>query len=543
MPRMMPSLNGVASAMHGSMHPGQQWPKQPHRAHYTQQQHPQQHQQYYPSAPSSATTPSLFAGTTRSSISSAYSHASPGATHYPAPPQPEQPDVSLDALLESAYGDAPSPPTLDSGLLADLGVDIPMDIMNMDVDLNAMLDQTQAQAYDARAMDEFFGKMHELGIDTTPTSAVSVTGAGPREGAINTLLQSAAPSVSGPATPMLSRGVPKKEKRKLNNYTLKDFRILHTLGTGSFGRVHLACSRHNHRHYAVKVLNKAKVVQQKQVEHTNSERSVLATVRHPFIVNLWGTFQDVNNLFMVMDFVPGGELFTLLRKSKRFPSPVAKFYTAEVILAIDYLHSHDIIYRDLKPENILLGADGHIKLTDFGFAKHVPDITWTLCGTPDYLAPEIVNQRPYNKSVDWYAVGILLYEMLAGCPPFFSEEPNPMRLYERIRAGRIEYPRYFEPLSVELMRGLLTVDLSNRLGNMSGGSGEILGHMWFAEVPWEKLASKEVQPPYVPQLGGDGDASQFERYREEDTTEYGQMHGRDPHRGLFMDFGPLSTLA
>ncbi|KAG8776476.1 camp-dependent protein kinase catalytic subunit [Ceratobasidium sp. 428] len=139
-----------------------------------------------------------------------------------------------------------------------------------------------------------------------------------------------------------------------------------------------------------------------------------------------------------------------------------------------------------------VGVKEPIKLADFGSAEHVPDITWTLCGTPDYLAPEIVNQGPYNKSVDWYAVGILLYEMLAGCPPFFSEEPNPMRLYERIRAGWIKYPRYFEPLSVELMRGLLTVDLSNRLGNMSGGSGEILGHAWFAEVPWEKLASKEV---------------------------------------------------
>lgn len=187
------------------------------------------------------------------------------------------------------------------------------------------------------------------------------------------------------------------------------------------------------------------------------------------------------------------------------------------------MHSHDIIYRDLKPENIvspphahfissnpakLLGADGHIKLTDFGFAKHVPDITWTLCGTPDYLAPEIVNQKSYNKSVDWYAVGILLYEMLAGAPPFFSEEPNPMRLYERIRAGRIDYPRFFEAGAVDLMRGLLVTDLSLRLGNMSGGSADVFNHRWFAEVPWERLANKEVQPPYVPQLGGDGDASQ-----------------------------------
>lgn len=138
----------------------------------------------------------------------------------------------------------------------------------------------------------------------------------------------------------------------------------------------------------------------KQVEHTNSEREMLVRVRHPFLVNLWGTFQDVNNLYMVMDFVAGGELFSLLRKSQvcgtsvvhlqpltswqRFPNSVAKFYAAEVALALDYLHSLDIIYRDLKPENLLLGADGHVKVTDFGFAKYVPDITWTLCGTPDY---------------------------------------------------------------------------------------------------------------------------------------------------------------
>jgi len=164
------------------------------------------------------------------------------------------------------------------------------------------------------------------------------------------------------------------------------------LGTGSFGRVHLVRSRHNSRFYAVKVLNKDKVIKMKQVEHTNSEREMLVRVRHPFLVNLWGTFQDVNNLYMVMDFVAGGELFSLLRKSQRFPNSVAKFYAAEVALALDYLHSLDIIYRDLKPENLLLGADGHVKVTDFGFAKHVPDITWTLCGTPDYRECRALNK-------------------------------------------------------------------------------------------------------------------------------------------------------
>jgi len=210
-------------------------------------------------------------------------------------------------------------------------------------------------------------------------------------------------------------------------YSLTDFALQRTLGTGSFGRVHLVQSNHNQRYYAIKVLKKAQVVKMKQVEHTNDERRMLQKCKHAFLVTLWGTFQDSKNLYMVMDFVEGGELFSLLRKSqvgdidffvyyhqfysfheymssrcqKRFPNPVAKFYAAEVTLALDYLHSQHIIYRDLKPENLLLDRHGHLKITDFGFAKEVPDITWTLCGTPDYLAPEVVNSKGYNKSVDW----------------------------------------------------------------------------------------------------------------------------------------------
>lgn len=240
--------------------------------------------------------------------------------------------------------------------------------------------------------------------------------------------------------------------RKLGGrYKLSDFEFLRTLGTGSFGRVHLVRSAHNKRYYAIKVLRKAHVVKMKQVEHANNEHSVLSMVRHPFLINLWGTFQDNSFLFMVMDFVPGGELFTLLRHSRRFPAPVAKFYTAEVALAIDFLHQNDIIYRDLKPENILIGADGHLKIIDFGFAKHTRDMCWTLCGTPDYLAPEVISSRGYNKSVDWWSLGVLLFEMLvrvfadqAGYPPFYTEDGNPIKLYEKILAGEVKYPSFFE---------------------------------------------------------------------------------------------------
>ncbi|KAI4793997.1 Pkinase-domain-containing protein, partial [Aureobasidium sp. EXF-8845] len=256
-------------------------------------------------------------------------------------------------------------------------------------------------------------------------------------------------------------------------YTLTDFTINRTLGTGSFGRVHLVQSKHNQRFYAVKVLKKQQVVKMKQVEHTNDERRMLQKVKHPFLITLWGTFQDSKNLYMVMDFIEGGELFSLLRKSQRFPNPVAKFYAAEVTLALDYLHSMDIIYRDLKPENLLLDRHGHLKITDFGFAKEVPDITWTLCGTPDYLAPEVVSSKGYNKSVDWWSLGILIFEMLCGFTPFW-DSGSPLKIYENILRGRVKYPPYVHPDAQDLLSKLITHDLTKRLGNLHGGSKDVM---------------------------------------------------------------------
>ncbi|KAG9965507.1 Pkinase-domain-containing protein, partial [Aureobasidium melanogenum] len=317
-------------------------------------------------------------------------------------------------------------------------------------------------------------------------------------------------------------------------YTLQDFTINRTLGTGSFGRVHLVQSKHNQRFYAVKVLKKQQVVKMKQVEHTNDERRMLQKVKHPFLITLWGTFQDSKNLYMVMDFIEGGELFSLLRKSQRFPNPVAKFYAAEVTLALDYLHSMDIIYRDLKPENLLLDRHGHLKITDFGFAKEVPDITWTLCGTPDYLAPEVVSSKGYNKSVDWWSLGILIFEMLCGFTPFW-DSGSPLKIYENILRGRVKYPPYVHPDAQDLLSKLITHDLTKRLGNLHGGSKDVMQHPWFAEVTWERLAKKDIDAPYVPPVkGGQGDASLFDKYPEE-TEAYGSM-GDDPHGRLFPDF-------
>lgn len=341
-------------------------------------------------------------------------------------------------------------------------------------------------------------------------------------------------NTSATSTSLASSTSQQTVRQTKGKYTLTDFTIQRTLGTGSFGRVHLVQSKHNQRFYAVKVLKKAQVVKMKQVEHTNDERKMLQKVKHAFLVTLWGTFQDSKNLYMVMDFVEGGELFSLLRKSQRFPNPVAKFYAAEVTLALDYLHSRHIIYRDLKPENLLLDRHGHLKITDFGFAKEVPDITWTLCGTPDYLAPEVVSSKGYNKSVDWWSLGILIFEMLCGFTPFWDAGSH-MKIYENILKGKVKYPPYIHPDAQDLLQRLITPDLTKRLGNLHAGSKDVMDHAWFAEVTWERLARKDIDAPYVPPVqGGIGDASQFDKYPE-DPEKYGEK-GPDPHGHLFKEF-------
>ncbi|ODV58146.1 cAMP-dependent protein kinase [Ascoidea rubescens DSM 1968] len=337
-----------------------------------------------------------------------------------------------------------------------------------------------------------------------------------------------------PSPNIIQSKLPKKITTTKGKYSLTDFQILRTLGTGSFGRVHLVRSVHNGRFYAMKVLKKAQVHKMKQVEHTNDERRMLKLVEHPFIIRMWGTFQDIRNVFMIMDYIEGGELFSLLRKSGRFPNPVAKFYAAEVCLALEYLHDHNIIYRDLKPENILLDKNGHIKLTDFGFAKEVPDVTYTLCGTPDYIAPEVVATKAYNKSVDWWSFGILIFEMLAGFTPFCN--PNPMKTYENILAGNVIYPSDFHADVLNLLKNLITADLSIRLGNLQGGSQDVKNHPWFSEVIWERLLNRDIETPYEPPIqSGIGDTSQFDRYPEEDL-DYGIYQGEDPYASLFDEF-------
>lgn len=225
------------------------------------------------------------------------------------------------------------------------------------------------------------------------------------------------------------------------------------------------------------------------------------------------SFQDKKNLYLVFEYVQGGEIFRLLRKESFFPSDVALFYITEIVLALDYLHSKNIAYRDLKPENLLIAGDGHLKITDFGFAKRIVDRSTTLCGTPEYLAPEVITNMGHNKGVDWWSLGVLIYEMLAGYPPFY--DTNTFEVYRKITVGKYEFPQCMSFNERKLITQLLQPDVNQRLGCGPGGASDVKKHVWFRGVDWDLVLNKEIPPPWLPELTSDTDFQYFDDYSDE----------------------------
>uniref|UniRef100_H2YRH8 Protein kinase C n=1 Tax=Ciona savignyi TaxID=51511 RepID=H2YRH8_CIOSA len=291
---------------------------------------------------------------------------------------------------------------------------------------------------------------------------------------------------------------------------LTDFIFIKVLGKGSFGKVMLAELRATKEIFAVKVLKKDVISAEDDVDCTMTEKRVLA-LEHPFLTSLHSCFQNRERLFFIMEYVNGGDLMFQIQKSRKFSEERSRFYAAEVILALQFLHKHGIVYRDIKLDNILLDQDGHCKLADFGMCREgVKDgnLATTFCGTPDYIAPEILQELDYGVSVDWWALGVLMYEMLAGQPPF--EADNEDDLFESIMNDDVLYPVWLTKNAVNILEMFMTKKPARRLGCGSTGESAILQHPFFATMDWVALENKQIEPPFKPSVKNIYDTTNFD---------------------------------
>ncbi|CAD8142590.1 unnamed protein product [Paramecium pentaurelia] len=300
-----------------------------------------------------------------------------------------------------------------------------------------------------------------------------------------------------------------KEKEEEISYQLENFTFKNVLGAGAFGKVLLAEHVKTKQYFAIKIIDK------KQLENYNfveSEHQILQQTQSPFIIKLYFTFENQNKLYLGTEFINGGDLFVHLKKNIQFSEERTRFYAVELVLALKYLHENRIIYRDLKPENILLDQFGHIKLTDFGLSKFkFSQITYTACGTPEYVAPEILLEQGYNECVDWYSLGILIYQMLCGSIPFYSQQQQEM-INKRL-SQPFEFPKYLSQKAVDLIKRLTENEVSKRLGFK--GADEILRHPFFEDIDLEAISKRQVEPPFRPQLEGKKDL----RYLDPDLLQ------------------------
>ncbi|CAF1362888.1 unnamed protein product [Adineta steineri] len=311
------------------------------------------------------------------------------------------------------------------------------------------------------------------------------------------------------------------DERDLKNLRLADIEIICTLGVGGFGRVELIQDTRNSNKYSLKQMKKQHIVALKQQEHVMNERTIMLETRCDFIVRLYKTFKDRKYLYMLFECCLGGELWTLLRNRGIFEEPEVRFYSACVIEAFAYLHSRGIVYRDLKPENLLLDERGYCKLVDFGFAKKVGlgKKTWTFCGTPEYVAPEVILNKGHDMAADCWSLGILIFELINGNPPFSG--PDPMKTYNVILKGidAIEFPRRVSKIAGSLIKRLCRENPVERIGYQKDGIKDIQKHQWFEGFSWDSLKNGTLAAPHVPKVDHDADTSNFDEFPEDDSPE------------------------
>lgn len=308
-----------------------------------------------------------------------------------------------------------------------------------------------------------------------------------------------------------------KDNSQAKELCIDDFELMKVLGKGAFGKVMLAQKKDNKKIYAIKVLKKQQIIELDQLEHTKAEKTILQHVNHPFLVGLEYAFQTPEKLYFVMEFMQGGELFQHLRNQKRFSEEQAKFYAACITLGLGHLHNKDYIYRDLKLENLLLDEFGYAKLTDFGLAKFIKsdEKALTFCGTPEYLSPEVIMGKGHNRPADWWTLGVLIYEMLFGIPPFYSSNVQNM-FRKAVKEDVVFKPGIkISDEAKDIIMKLLVKNQNKRLGSQAD-SLEVLSHPWFASIDWSKLLQHKLKAPFVPEVSGDAWLKNFD---EEFTKE------------------------
>lgn len=307
------------------------------------------------------------------------------------------------------------------------------------------------------------------------------------------------------------------------NCTLADLEIRNTLGCGAFGRVKLCRYGARDAFYALKCQAKRAIVDSGLQEHVLNEMRVMRKIEHPYIARLFLALQDNKYIYFILELLQGGELFTHLRSRGKLSEQTARFYAATVVYAFSTLHAKKIAYRDLKPENLVMDTTGYIKLVDFGLAKQLlSGKTWTLCGTPDYLAPEIILNEGHDLAVDYWALGVLIFEMVVGAPPFYAEDP--MEVYEKILSGNPAFPTFFTRNLSDLIKKLLRSQQAKRLGNTRGGTAAVVKHKWFSSFDWAGLESGETKAPYVPTVNGKDDVTNFDQFDDGDNPGDSDWH-------------------
>ncbi|XP_075970298.1 protein kinase C delta isoform X4 [Anticarsia gemmatalis] len=331
---------------------------------------------------------------------------------------------------------------------------------------------------------------------------------------------------------------PARSIPRFRKYTIEDFQFIKVLGKGSFGKVLLAELRDTEYYYAVKCLKKDVVLEDDDVECTLIERKVLALgTNHPYLCHLFATFQTDSHLFFVMEYLNGGDLMFHIQQSGRFPEARARFYAAEIVSGLKFLHKRGIVYRDLKLDNILLDFEGHVRIADFGMCKlqiYLDKTADTFCGTPDYMAPEIIKGLKYNQTVDWWSFGVLLYEMLIGQSPFSGCDED--ELFWSICNEMPSYPRFLSHEALTVLTRLLDKDARTRLGGTECMYGDIRDQEFFHPIHWDRLERRELEAPFRPRVRHPMDTQYFDRAF---TGERPRLTAVEPHVLRSMDQEPF----